>query len=90
MSGELTTVTKRLRRVFSFSEEQLIQAAVVNGATKIALNFANYVDWSCYGINEYDRLTTKVLDFIKRCEDAAQIPVTVVGTGPQNNHVCFI
>lgn len=88
MQGELTTVTKRLRRVFSFSETQLEEAVVVNGATKIALNFANYLDWSCYGVNNYDDLSNKITDFIKRCEDIAQIPVTIVGTGPQNNHVC--
>lgn len=90
MKGELTTVTKRLRRVFSFSEKQLIEAVTINGATKLALNFANYIDWSCYGISNYGDLPTKVLDFIRRCEDIAQIPVTIVGTGPQNNHVCFV
>ena len=88
--GELTTVTKRLRRVFTFSSPQLEEAVVVNGATKIALNFANYIDWSCYGTNDYDALPVKVTDFIKKCEDVAQIPVTIVGTGPQNDHVCFI
>ena len=90
MKGELTTVTKRLRRVFSFSDTQLEEAVIVNGATKLALNFANYIDWSCYGMNNYDDLPVKVTDFIRKCEDIAQIPVTVVGTGPQNNHVCFI
>lgn len=88
--NELTTVTKRLRRVFEFSDQQLREAAVVNGATKIALNFANYIDWSCYGENDYDNLPTKVTDFIAKCEDVAGIPVTIVGTGPQNNHVCFV
>jgi adenylosuccinate synthase len=88
--GELTTVTKRLRRVFSFSEAQLEEAVTVNGATKLALNFANYVDWACYGMNQYDDLPQKVKDFIRKCEDIAQIPVTMVGTGPNNNHVCFV
>jgi len=90
MDGELTTVTKRLRRVFEFSEKQLKEAVLVNGATKIALNFANYLDWSCYGTNEYEKLPKKVTEFICKVEDVAGIPVTVVGTGPQNNHVCFI
>ena len=63
---------------------------MVNGATKIALNFANYIDWSCYGTSDYNSLPQKVLDFITMVEDVAQIPVTIVGTGPQNNHVCFV
>jgi adenylosuccinate synthase len=90
MKGELTTVTKRLRRVFTFSKKQLKEAALVNGANKIALNFANYIDWSCYGTNEYGALPKKVTDFIHMVEDIAGIPVTIVGTGPQNNHVCFL
>lgn len=88
--GELTTVTKRLRRVFTFSKKQFKEAAVVNGATKIALNFANYIDWSCYGTNNYSQLPQKVKDFILDIEDMVGLPVTIVGTGPQIDHVCFL
>ena len=90
MKGELTTVTKRLRRVFSFSKKQVRDAVIVNGATKIALNFANYIDWSCYGQNDYSKLPIKVIDFISDVEDVAGIPVTIVGTGPQTDNVCFV
>jgi adenylosuccinate synthase len=89
MQGELTTVTKRLRRVFTFSEQQLKDAVLVNGATQIALNFANYIDWKCFGVNDFSQLPDKVMQFIDNIEQIAQIPVTIVGTGPQNNHVCF-
>lgn len=89
LRSELTTVTKRLRRVFTFSKEQLMKAARINGATKIALNFANYIDWSCTGCNDFNALPSKVKSFIDMVEDLTKVPVTVVGTGPQNNHVCF-
>lgn len=86
---EYTTVTKRLRRVFTFSMEQVKRAARVNGATKIALNFANYLDYSCYGTNgtSKEQLPPKVRGFIDSVEQALQIPVALVGTGPANNHV---
>ena len=90
MEGELTTVTKRLRRVFSFSARQLQEAAIVNGATKIALNFANYIDWSCYGTNDYGKLPPKVKEFIEMIEDLVLLPVTIVGTGPQIDHVAYL
>jgi len=90
MEGELTTVTKRLRRVFSLSKIQLQEAVVINGATKIALNFANYIDWSCYGTNDYGKLPTKVKKFIEMIEDLVLLPVTVVGTGPQIDHVAYL
>lgn len=81
--GELTTVTKRLRRVFTFSEKQIRQAVLINGATQIALNFANYVDWTCFQTNDYDKLSIKVRDFAKYVEDVAERPVTLIGTGPR-------
>lgn len=84
---EKTTVTKRERRVFTFSKRQLREAVMVNGATKLALNFANYIDWSCYGSSSKDKLTPKILDFIKSIEDEVGIPVSLVGTGPQYDHV---
>lgn len=89
MKGELTTVTKRLRRVFEWSDIQYRQAALVNGATKIALNFANYIDWSCYGKNDWDDLGTKVHDFIKRIEDEHGYEVGLVGTGPAVTNVAI-
>lgn len=87
---ELTTVTKRLRRVFTFSNEQLRQAALVNGATKIALNFTNYIDWSCFGCSDYRRLPSTVLRFIDQIEQYVGLPVTVVGTGPRIDQVCIL
>lgn len=84
---DVTTVTKRLRRVFEFSVHQLQEAATINGATQIALNFANYLDWSCYGCKEYRRLPRAVHDFIAFVEDAVNLRVSVIGTGPQNDHV---
>ena len=61
-----------------------------NGATKIALNFANYIDWSCYASNDPDKLSQRIKDFVHKVEDIARIPVTLVGTGPQTNHVCHL
>ena len=92
MNGELTTVTKRLRRVFSFSMRQLKEAILVNGATQIALNFANYLDWGCYGCNDFEGIIIcypKIRDFVNMIEDETSVPVTILGTGPQNNHVAF-
>lgn len=84
---ELTTVTKRLRRVFGFSTKQITEAAAINGATRIALSFANYLDYSVYGTNKVEDLTKPVWDFVRKVEDLTGVPVTLIGTGPQLNHV---
>lgn len=81
---ERTTVTKKIRRVATFSMEQVQEAAAVNGATEIALTFADYLDpdirgaWVPVGDGAYPAVTK----LIKEVERATGIPVTMVGTGP--------
>lgn len=78
---ERTTVTKRIRRVCTFSFDGLRDAVAVNGATKLVLNFMQYVDWSDAGCRDFDKLSRKSRDFISRVEEAANLPVVLIGTG---------
>ena len=91
LTNEMTTVTKRLRRVFEFSEEGLINAVVVSGANKISLNFAQYIDWGAAGLKggpeAFELLPERVKAFVKRIEDRTGIPVTLIGTGPRNEEI---
>jgi adenylosuccinate synthase len=86
---EMTTVTKRLRRVFTFSMNQVRQACMTNGATKLALNFANYLDYKCFETagSDVTKLPDGVRSFINQLEDELQLPVALVGTGPSVSHV---
>lgn len=87
---ELTTVTKRIRRVFSFSIKQVQEAVAINGANNIVLNFANYIDYSIYGQTGLNELPQKIKDFIRKIEDACEVPVTMIGTGPQVDHFIYV
>lgn len=86
---EMTTVTKRLRRVFTFSMDQVRKACMVNGATKLALNFANYLDYKCFQTsgNNIEDLPPAVRLFISELERELNLPVALIGTGPGVNHV---
>jgi adenylosuccinate synthase len=86
---EMTTVTKRLRRVFTFSMDQVRRACMVNGATKLVLNFANYLDYKIYATSGKlaRKLPIEVRKFIDRLEDEIGITVALVGTGPNINHI---
>jgi adenylosuccinate synthase len=86
---EMTTVTKRLRRVFTFSMNQVRQACMVNGATKLALNFANYLDYDAFESTggNIRGLPDKVRHFVERLESELNLPVALVGTGPSVEHV---
>jgi adenylosuccinate synthase len=86
---ERTTVTKRVRRVCTFSWDTLNSAVRVCGATVLALNFAQYIDWRVFGVRGqgYDLLTDPVRKFIDDLEERTNRPVLYVGTGPDHKDV---
>lgn len=84
---EYTTVTGKLRRVFEMSWTRLEKMCAINGVTQIALNFANYIDWSILGANKEEQLTDKVWDFIHKVQATTGVEVTLVGTGPKNSDI---
>lgn len=86
--GEMTTVTKKMRRVFEMNWDRLRYVTMLNRPTYIAINFAQYIDWDAYGYTgDYDGLPQKVKDFITLVEDKTGVPVGFVGTGERNNQI---
>ena len=81
---EMTTVTKKLRRVFEPNFDRLREMVLVNGVTQIALNFANYIDYSMLGKTSEEDITEKVWDFIYRVQEETKVPVTMIGTGARD------
>lgn len=80
-SLERTTVTKKVRRVATFSLSQVVEAAAVNGATEIALTFADYVQPDLYG-KEHGKLDKKLRSMIRDIQRWTGLPVTMLGTSP--------
>lgn len=66
-----TSVTKKIRRVATFSISQVREAAIVNGATEIALTFCDYL--------RHDLLRWYL---VQQIEQETGLPVTLLGTGP--------
>lgn len=90
---ERTTVTKRVRRVFTFSAHGFRQACRANGATHILLNFAQYLDWSIMGQQGSCRITDlppRVRDFAFMLRTISDKPVVAIGTGPDHTHIIHI
>lgn len=69
-TAETTTVTGRVRRVFTFSIEQIREAAFYCAPDEIFLNFCNYMT-----PNNVDSLASKI-------EAAVSAPVMYQGNGP--------
>lgn len=88
--GEMTTVTKKVRRVFEMNWDRLKYVAKLNRPTMIALNFAQYIDWGAYKCRKYEDLPQAVLDFIAKVEEVTGVPVKLIGTGPNNDDIIDI
>lgn len=80
---ERTTVTNKVRRVGEFDLAAVVRAVNLNGATSIALTFADYLDSSIRGTRH--ALPPKIETFVKVIEKATNIPVKLVSTGPDTD-----
>ncbi len=82
---ERTTVTKRIRRVATFSMDGLRDAAAVNGATKLVVNFAQYLNWKDAGLRgghgAFLKLSSETRKFVDDVQEASGVPVVLIGTG---------
>lgn len=88
---ERTTVTKLVRRVATFSYEQVTDAVRLNRApeTEIALTFADYICPQLYGQTKLAGMsiaeTRRLTEFMANIESASVgVPIRMLGTGPHS------
>jgi adenylosuccinate synthase len=85
---ERTTVTRKVRRVATQSFQLCREAAFRCGATKIVLNFPQYIHWSAHklrgGPEMRQKLHPLVRAHIDRLEDCTGLPVVMLGTGAEH------
>ena len=88
--SELTTVTKRVRRVFTWSPVQFRRFLDMCGPTHLFVNFINHINASDYGKRLYSDLSVESKDWLrnrgKELESFGhpETRVTHIGTGPDN------
>jgi len=91
---EKTTVTKKVRRVFDQSWQLLKESADFGGATKLILNFPQYLHWSAYkvrgGRKEFETMHPLVRAFVDKMEVTTNLPVVMIGTGPDHNDYVYL
>lgn len=91
VARERTTVTKRVRRVFTFSHVGVGDAIRSNGATKLILNFMQYINWQDRGIKggpeAYSKLSKESRAFVEAIEDRHGVAVALIGTGDRHDEV---
>lgn len=85
--GEMTTVTKKMRRVFELNMRRLTESVMVNRPTEIVINFCQYIDYAMANKVDPKNITDKVQAFIDRIEEATGVPVTMLGTGAKDSEM---
>jgi len=84
---ELTTTTKKVRRVASFDLEIVKRAAQVNKPTQIFLHGADYLSWSNKSLRDFKRLTPDTKSFIEHLNLSLGVSASLIGTGPDNEEL---
>ncbi len=79
--AEKTTTTKRRRRIGEFEWDLLHRAALLNGATDIALTFTDYIRKENIRAKRFEQLTQETINFIQEVERVAGAPVSIISTG---------
>lgn len=77
---EKGSVTGRQRRVSEFDWVLLRKAVELNGASDIALTFADYFDVANRNARRFDQLTAETMRFVEEIERVAGVPVSLLGT----------
>jgi len=80
-------VTGRLRRIAEFDMELVRRATMVNRPTELALHGADYLDFANKGILDHNFLTQETKEFVTLLENELAVPVTFIGTGPEQNEI---
>jgi adenylosuccinate synthase len=77
---EIGTISGNKRRIAEFDWEQLRRSSVLNGATDIALTFADYITAENQNARRFDQLCPKTRAFIAEVERVANAPVSLIST----------
>jgi adenylosuccinate synthase len=79
---EYGTVTGRQRRAAPFNYDLAKRAAIINGATQIALTKMDVLYPEIRGLSVFDDLPSEAKKFLTKVEEKVGVPVTLIGTGP--------
>ena len=79
---EMTTVSKKLRRVARFDWNLASRSIAINRPTAIALNGLDYLSFDNEGAPCFSELSRSAREFIGRLEKVSRVPVTFCGTSP--------
>lgn len=85
--AEVATVTGRMRRAAPFDYDLARKAAIINGATQIALTKIDVIFPECAGVKRFSELSKEAVNFIKDIERKVGVRAMLIGTGPATTDI---
>jgi adenylosuccinate synthase len=80
---EVAAGTGRDRRSAPFDFELARKTAKINGATRAAMTKLDSLFPNSRGAKQYSDLPNEAKDFIKEVENKTDVPIVLIGTGPE-------
>lgn len=80
VAAEITSTTRRKRRVGWFEWREFRRACNLNAPTDIVLTFVDYLDQANQQARRFDQLAVDTIKFIEEVERVAQAPVSLINT----------
>jgi adenylosuccinate synthase len=80
--SELTSVTRKVRRIGRFNWKLAKAAVRCNRPTKLAINCLDYLNYSDLGCSDFDLLSEASKKMILDLETSLAVPVAYCGVGP--------
>lgn len=80
IAKEITTTTRKNRRIAEFSWSLFRKACELNSPTDIALTFADYLSTANEKARRYDQLTTDTRQLIEEIERCSGVKVSLIST----------
>ncbi len=80
IKDEVTSTTKRDRRVAEFDWEEFRKAVTLNGPSDIALTFCDYISRNNENAYRFEQLTGATIRFVEDMEKVSGAPVSLIST----------
>jgi adenylosuccinate synthase len=84
---EVTTVTRKQRRVARFDPDIVLQACMVNRPTALAVHGLDYLGFENQGKHRFRDLNKKAQQFLQDLRDLTSVPIKFAFTGRSNADV---
>jgi adenylosuccinate synthase len=84
---ETGTISGNPRRIAEFDLGQVRRSAALNGATVVALTFADYLGAENRNAKSFEELSDEARRFVREVEDVTGAPVGLISVGPGRKNI---